>query len=130
MLDYLQRNPTFLHPVYERQTDRMIGVMGWWEDDFGRPRLTYFISPSERQHGYAHEAYMAELKEFARHGAAAELIAQVAPENHASQNLLLKAGFHDAGMMVGDSGVLRGEEVILFRRDLSDLLPPAGPTVH
>jgi RimJ/RimL family protein N-acetyltransferase len=103
--------------------DKIVGMLVPWQDHARRPRLSYYILPFEREHGYGFEAYMAGLREIARRGGPKTMVAEVKPDNFASQKLLLKAAFHEAGRIISKSGVLKGSEVVLFRRDMSDLKP-------
>src|SRR5262249_39986958 len=75
----------------------------------------------ERRHGYAHEAYMAKLKEFGTYGAVDKLTAQVAVKNTASQEFLKKAGFQPVQEVEADCCSIEGEPAVLMIRDMADL---------
>jgi RimJ/RimL family protein N-acetyltransferase len=124
MVGTLRDNLTLSHPIFLKGTDKIIGAMGWWEDHRGRPRLSYFISQSERGQGYAFEAYNAEFNEFARRGIVDEMVAEVALDNLPSLKLLRRLGFRAEGTVEAIEGSLAGKDVVFLRRDLS------APTVH
>ena len=107
--------------IFTKDEKRIIGTLGFWEDSYRRPHLTYFVSPAERRHGYAHEAYMAKLKEFGTYGTVDKMIAQVAAGNIASQEFLKKAGFQKAHEIEADCGSIEGEPAVLMVRDMADL---------
>lgn len=120
----LDRDYPYDLAIFTRDESRIVGMLGFWEDSFRRPHLTYFVSPSERRHGYAFEAYMAELREFGRHGAVDKMTAQVAVDNTASQEFLKKAGFRAIRELTADCSIIEGEPSILMERDMSDLKTP------
>lgn len=124
VLESLQDNLTVSHPVYLKGTNKIIGAMVWWEDHRSRPRLGYFISPSERGRGYAFEAYNAEFNEFACRGRVNEMVAEVSLDNLPSLKLLRRLGFRAEGTVTAKDGSLAGQDVVFLRRDLR------APTVH
>lgn len=117
----LDRDYPYDMAIFTKDEKRIVGALGFWEDSYRRPHLTYFVSPTERRHGYAHEAYMAKLKEFGTYGTVDKLTAQVAVENIASQEFLKKAGFQPSGELIADCGALTGEPSVLMVRDMADL---------
>lgn len=117
----LDRDYPYDMAIFTKDEKRIIGALGFWEDGYRRPHLTYFVSPTERRHGYAHEAYMAKLKEFGTYGTVEKMTAEVAVKNIASQEFLKKAGFQPAGEIEADCGSLMGEPAVLMVRDMADL---------
>lgn len=90
--------------VYEmyafRKTDQaIVGLVEFTMDGFGRNRVSYYISPSERRNGYASEAYAGCVNAAVKAGAIqGELYAHTDPENKISQKFLMAAGFTNHGM--------------------------------
>lgn len=119
--------------LFDKTENKIIGQLEFQRDWKGRSRVSYYISPSERRHGYAFEAYAACINWAVDHGIlAGELYAHTDPENVASQNFLLKAGFtRHAEVWSQHPSYPPGGLVVPFTRSLSKTHPiTAGGTVE
>jgi RimJ/RimL family protein N-acetyltransferase len=113
--------------VYNQNNNRIIGMIEFSRDQLGRDRVSYFILPSERRHGYAFEAYAACINKAVDKGfLTGNLYAHTDPDNTVSHKFLEKAGFQNLGKLIAQNEQGEDLEVIAFSRVLSKE-KPVGP---
>lgn len=115
--------------LFHKTENKIVGQIELQQDWKGRSRVSYHISPSERRHGYGFEAYAACVNWAVDHDIlAGELYAHTNPENVASQQFLLKAGFkRQAEVWSQHPSTPVGSLVVPFTRLLSKTQPIAAP---
>lgn len=88
-----------------RSTSRVLGFCGLVHPGGqADPELKYALERQSWGRGFATEAARALLAYGAREHALQKVIATAAPDNHASHQVLLKAGMRPAGTRVNDDG--------------------------
>ncbi len=84
--------------VYQKHTQKIIGVCNIWRDTQGSPRVATYITPKYRRKKYGSESQFATLKQIcAQNPKLSILFAQVEPENKASHRKMLSNGFKKVG---------------------------------
>lgn len=122
-----ESRPLFELYIHNQADDRIVGMVEFSRDNLGRDRVGYFVLPSERQHGYAFEAYAACINRAVDTGLLADtLYAHTDPENVVSQKFLEKAGFQNLGTRTAQNNQGDDHTVIAFSRVLSKD-KPVGP---
>jgi len=115
-----QQHPHFELYIHNRADDRIVGMIEFTQDQLDRDRVSYFVLPSERRHGYALEAYAACVNHAVESGfLAGTLYAHTDPDNKVSQKFLEKAGFQNLGKMTAQNRQKEEITVIGFTRVLS-----------
>ena len=125
--DYHETKPGPQLYIRTKSDGRIIGMIDFSVDNFGRNRVGYFVLPSERRKGYAFEAYAATVNQAVRTGfLTGSLYAHTDPENTLSQKFLQKAGFEKLGRIETKNTEGDDIEVVAFTRRL-DPGRPLGP---
>jgi RimJ/RimL family protein N-acetyltransferase len=88
-----EQRPFGYYRITRRADGRAIGGIGFkGQPEGGRVEIGYGLVPSARGHGYAAEVVLALLTVAADHGLSS-VIANTTPDNVASQQTLIRAGF-------------------------------------
>jgi RimJ/RimL family protein N-acetyltransferase len=124
----LQKDVRLVELYIHNQTDhRIVGMIDFSRDQFGRDRVGYYVLPSERRHGYAFEAYAACIDRAVDTGfLTGNLYAHTDPDNTVSQKFLEKAGFQNLGKITTQNRQCENITVVAFSRTLSKD-DPVGP---
>ena len=79
--------------LIEKSSNQMVGGCGlWWPEGYPRSELTWWILPSARRHGFAHEASRAAIR-YAYDVLGWPLVeTHMNDENDAARHLVLKLG--------------------------------------
>jgi RimJ/RimL family protein N-acetyltransferase len=124
MKNQQQRSALFELYVYNQASKRIVGMIEFTRDQLYRHRVSYFILPSERRHGYAFEAYAACINQAVDRGfLSGELYAHTDPDNTVSQKFLEKAGFQNLGKVTTQNKQRENITVVAFSRGLSKEKP-------
>jgi RimJ/RimL family protein N-acetyltransferase len=104
-----EQRPFGFYRITRLSDGRAVGGIGFkGQPDGGCVEIGYGLAPSARGHGYAAEAVVALLAVAADHGLSS-VIADTTPDNIASQQTLIRAGFR----LVRADGELHHYEALL-----------------
>lgn len=113
--------------IFRKGTNEIIGNILTQYDRDRNCRISYYVSPSERNKGYAAEAHVAVIRDIKKRFPYLPIIAEVLPENKASQNVLLKNGFRLASgsgcVMSRHIGAVAAQPDLRWRVFVSEYMP-------
>ena len=101
------------------KAEKLVGEIHFWQDTHGRPRMGYHIAPLYQGQGLASEAHKACIEWSDGVLPVPVTRAEFLSDNHASEAVLRKSGFHRTGEMASEVPGFEDKPMVCVARTLA-----------
>jgi|GEM_PF-4728285 RimJ/RimL family protein N-acetyltransferase len=105
--------------VFRQSDGELVGEIHFWQDTHGRPRMGYHIAPLYQGQGLASEAHKACIEWSDGVLPVPVTRAEFLSDNHASEAVLRKSGFHRTGEMASEVPGFEDKPMVCVARTLA-----------
>ena len=123
LYDWMEQNgletDKYVLGIFKKNDRKLIGELAFWQDEFSRARMSYYIMPAHRGKGYASEAHKAGLAWSDSVLPDPIRYAMFVPGNLGSRAVLEKSGFHFTENAICQSPGLEGVVMTAAERTMT-----------